>query len=537
MSLRVSAPEPAPTEAVDTASLTPMLKQYLETKAQVPGALLFFRLGDFYELFFEDAVRAAEVLQITLTSRAKGAERIPMCGVPYHAARRYIAKLIDHGHKVAVCEQTEPPGKGLVRREVVRVITPGMVLDDDVLEARENNFLAALLPPLTEEAPWGGALIDASTGEFVALAPGPFEVIIDEVARTSPREVLLPEGLEPQAQDAVRAAFLRRPALAVLPADAFDEKRATALLKAHFQVATLDGFGVSGAGPSLGAAGAALRYLKETQKSPAAHVDRLALQSRGGVLVLDETSRTNLELLRNAQDGGRAGSLLSVVDRSVTALGARKLARWLVAPLADVAAIEARLGAVEEAFQAATWREELVRSAQGRGRHRAAVRPALAGLGWPARSEGAGALARRAAFAGPRRGAGQGPALPGPGPAAVAPRRAGPGRAARAGAGRRAAPGDGGRRLHSRRLPPGARRDHRPVDLGQGLAGEDRGPGARGHRHRLAEDPPQQRLRLLPGGDEGQPAPRARRGGSASRPWPPASATSPRSSRPGKRRC
>jgi len=130
----------------DAASLTPMMKQYLEVKAQVPGALLFFRLGDFYELFFEDAVKVHELLGFTLTSRTKGTERVPMAGVPYHAARRYIARLLEAGQKVAICEQLSPPGKGIVKREVVRVITPGMVLDDDVLEAKEDNFLAAVLP-------------------------------------------------------------------------------------------------------------------------------------------------------------------------------------------------------------------------------------------------------------------------------------------------------------------------------------------------------------------------------------------------------
>ncbi len=350
---------PLPTELVDAATLTPMMKQYLEVKAQHPGALLFFRLGDFYELFFDDAVKAAELLQITLTSRAKGLDRVPMCGVPHHAAKRYIARLIEAGQKVAVCEQLEPPGKGIVKREVVRVITPGMVLDDDVLEARENNFLAALRPAGDDDL-WGGALLDASTGEFSALQPGAFEVILDELSRAAPRELLVPEGFGDAPLEAVLGSFSRRPTVATLPADAFVEARARALLQAHFQVKSLDGYGLSSSSPSVGAAGAALRYLKETQKSPAGHVDRLSVATRGGVLVIDEASRANLELLRSLKDNARAGSLVGVIDRSVTVLGARKVARWLAAPLAELASIRARHDAVEALVTSAALRDALV---------------------------------------------------------------------------------------------------------------------------------------------------------------------------------
>ncbi|MEW6430280.1 MAG: DNA mismatch repair protein MutS [Myxococcota bacterium] len=342
---------------VDLASLTPMMKQYLETKAQVPGALLFFRMGDFYELFFEDAVKVHELLGLTLTSRAKGIDRVPMAGVPHHAARRYVARLIEAGQKVAICEQLTPPGKGIVKREVVRVVTPGMVLDDDALEAKENNFLAAVLPAEGDED-WGAALLDASTGEFVALQPGGLDVLADELSRAAPRELLVPEG-DPSALEPLLQAFSRRPVLATLPADAFTTKRAKALLLSHFGVQSLDGFGLEKAGPSIGAAGAALRYVRDTQKSQAGHVDRISLQRRGGVLVIDEASRANLELVRTLKDGTRAGSLLGVLDRSATPLGARRLARWLTAPLQDVGAIDARLDAVEELFKKAAWREQV----------------------------------------------------------------------------------------------------------------------------------------------------------------------------------
>ncbi len=349
-----------PPEIVDVATLTPMMKQYLEVKAQHPGALLFFRLGDFYELFFEDAVKAAELLQITLTSRAKGLDRVPMAGVPYHAAKRYIARLIEAGQKVAVCEQLEPPGgKGIVKREVVRVITPGMVLDDDVLEARENNFLGALNPADGDEA-WGAALLDASTGEFFALQPGPLEALLDELSRASPKELLVPEGFGEAELERVLGHFTRRPTVATLPQDAFDQKRARASLSSHFQVKSLDGFGLADSSASVGAAGAALRYLKETQKSQAGHVDRLTVSTRGGALIIDEASRANLELLRTLKDNSRAGSLIGVIDRSVTPLGARRIARWITAPLADVEAITARHDAVQGLVDGASFRETLV---------------------------------------------------------------------------------------------------------------------------------------------------------------------------------
>lgn len=350
---------PAPPEIVDVATLTPMMKQYLEVKAQYPGALLFFRLGDFYELFFEDAVKASELLQITLTSRAKGLDRVPMAGVPHHAAKRYIARLIEAGQKVAICEQLEPPGKGIVKREVVRVVTPGMVLDDDVLEARENNFLAALAPADGDD-PWGAALLDASTGEFFALQPGPLEALLDEVSRASPRELLVPEGFGDAALENVLGAFSRRPTVATLGQDAFENKRARALLTSHFQVKSLDGFGLTDSSASLGAAGAALRYLKETQKSQAGHVDRITVATRGGSLIIDEASRANLELLRTLKDNSRNGSLLGVIDRSVTPLGARRIARWITAPLADVEAIGARHDAVQVLLDGASFRETLI---------------------------------------------------------------------------------------------------------------------------------------------------------------------------------
>jgi DNA mismatch repair protein MutS len=341
---------------------TPMMRQYLEVKALHPDSVLFFRLGDFYEMFFEDAVRAAEILQITLTSRSKGSDRVPMCGVPYHSARKYIARLIESGLKVAICDQVEEPGgKGIVRREVTRVVTPGTVLDEDALEPKENRFLAALhAGPETA----GAALLDASTGEFFAFS-GPPAQIAEELARFSPCELLVPE--EEAARGELSALLRRWPGVPIanLPRAAFEAARAEAYLKQHLKVASLDGFGLSGQPWAVGAAGAALRYLVQTQKADASHVDRLFVHRPEGTLGIDEASRLNLEVLRTLRDGSRKGSLLGVLDRTQTGMGARKLVRWLATPLATRPEIEARLDAVEELSSRAAWREELGEGLRG----------------------------------------------------------------------------------------------------------------------------------------------------------------------------
>ncbi len=221
---------------------TPMMRQYLEMKARAPDAFLFFRLGDFYELFFEDAVRAAEILQITLTARSKGPERVPMCGVPFHAARRHVARLLDAGHKVAICEQVETPGTspGLVRRDVVRIVTPGMVLDEDVLEATSPSWLAAVV---ADKSHWGAALLDGSTGEFCAAQGEGVVQLVEWLSLAAPKELLLPEGSASEVQEALRRGCPSVP-VSTSALDSFHPVRAAAFLRAHFQVAALGGFGL-----------------------------------------------------------------------------------------------------------------------------------------------------------------------------------------------------------------------------------------------------------------------------------------------------
>jgi len=333
---------------------TPMMRQYLETKARYPDAILFFRLGDFYEMFFEDALRASEALQITLTSRSKGDDKVPMCGVPYHAAKGYVAKLLEKGFKVAICDQVEEPGKSqLVRREVTRVVTPGMVLDDQMLDPREPSFLGAVA---LGEAGGGIALLDASTGQLACGEVGSDERLADELARAGVRELLLSRSAAATARGEALARAVGAP-VATCEDQALE--RADEKLRRHLGVATLDGFGVGGLALGLAAASAAVAYLAETQRAAPSHVDRLSRLATEDVLLVDESTRANLEVERALAGGKRKGSLLGLLDRTVTALGGRRLAEWLRYPLLDLAAIGARLDAVEALAGPAVLRDEV----------------------------------------------------------------------------------------------------------------------------------------------------------------------------------
>ena len=336
---------------------TPMMRQYLEVKSRYPDAILFFRLGDFYEMFAEDAVQAAEALQITLTSRAKGDGKIPMCGVPYHAARGYVAKLLERGFKVAICDQVEPPGKGgIVKREVTRVITPGTILDEQTLDPRESSFLGAVA--LDPGGPGGGlALLDATTGE---LRCGEVESDVrlgEELRKAGVRELLLPRSDAALPRAAAIALAVGAPVTEVEDA-AF--QRADEKLSRHLGVAGLDGFGVGHLPRAIAAASGALHYLSETQRAEPRHVDRISLLPTRDVLLLDESTRANLEVERTLAGGRRKGSLLGLLDRTITGSGGRRLAEWLRYPLTDVTAIDARLDAVEALASGALLRDRLV---------------------------------------------------------------------------------------------------------------------------------------------------------------------------------
>ena len=336
------------------AAPTPMMRQYLEVKAGYPDAILFFRLGDFYEMFFDDALKASQALGITLTARSKGDDKVPMCGVPYHAARGHVARLLEHGFKVAICDQVEEPGKGsIVRREVTRVVTPGTVFDEQLLDPREASFLAAVA--LAEGGGGGLALLDATTGQLRCGEVGDDARLADELRRSGARELLFARGAPAARVEEVARAVgvphaLREPA---------DFERGAEKVRRQLGAASLDGFGVAGLPLGLAAAAAALAYLGETQRASPAHVDRISRLATEGVLLLDEATRTNLELERALHGGKRKGSLLGLLDRTVTAPGGRLLAEWLRYPLTEVAAIQARLDAVEELAGSSVLREDL----------------------------------------------------------------------------------------------------------------------------------------------------------------------------------
>jgi DNA mismatch repair protein MutS len=329
-------------------AFTPMMRQYHQLKARYPGALLMFRLGDFYELFFEDARIAARELDIVLTSREVGkGRRVPMCGVPYHALSSYVARLVDRGYRVAICDQVEDPrtARGLVRRDVTRVVTPGTVMDAALLPGGEHRYLAAIV---RSGGTWGLAAADLTTGDLVATQIDGDEAsrrLADEVARFEPREVLVPQA------DADALAVVLGP-VRVTPVEEwwFDPSAARRTLLEQFQVATLDGFGAEGLPLAVGAAGALVHYLHQTQLSALAHMRGLRVYSVDACLQLDETTRRNLELVRNARDGSRRGTLLEALDETVTAMGSRLLREWLLRPLTDVEAIGARQRAVDTAL-------------------------------------------------------------------------------------------------------------------------------------------------------------------------------------------
>ncbi|MBI2201579.1 MAG: DNA mismatch repair protein MutS, partial [Armatimonadetes bacterium] len=326
--------------------LTPMMRQYHELRTRFPGMLLMFRLGDFYELFYDDAQVASRELEITLTSREIGAgRRVPMCGVPYHAVESYLARLVQRGYRIAICDQLEDPrrAKGLVKRDVVRVVTPGTVVESAMLPGDANNYLVAIAPG---PAAWGLAAADLSTGEFqVTELRGERRdaQLEEELARWSPREVLVPENA---ARDLANRLV---GAASISPVEAwrFDPAIARALLLEHFGVATLDGFGCEELPLAVAAAGALLHYLKETQLSRLSHLRRLVTYSTDAVLMLDDTTRRNLELVRNLRDGGAAGTLYGVLNDTKTRMGARRLRQWLLQPLIDQDQIVTRQNGVD----------------------------------------------------------------------------------------------------------------------------------------------------------------------------------------------
>jgi DNA mismatch repair protein MutS len=328
-----------------------MMRQYREWKRRYPDYLLLFRLGDFYEAFHEDAAVAARVLDITLTSRQKGEGAIPMAGVPHHAVDGYIARLIRAGHRVALCDQVEAQaakGKKLIRREVVRLITPGTVTDTGLLDGRRNNFLAAVA---LVSGRLGAALVDITTADFWVGESADPVALAEALLVRRPAEVLVPPALAPD--DPLVRRF-REAGILVTEGDrtSFSRPAAEDRLRAHFRVATLDGLGFGPAGAAAVAAGAALAYLHETQQVAPCHLTRVGLLAPDDHLVLDELAVRNLELVESLHDRGVRGTLLWAIDRTLTPMGGRLLREWLLRPLREPAAINRRLAAVEALTEA-----------------------------------------------------------------------------------------------------------------------------------------------------------------------------------------
>jgi DNA mismatch repair protein MutS len=342
------------------AEQTPMMRQYLEIKSGYPDAILFFRMGDFYEMFLDDALLASRVLDIALTSRNKGSgDEIPFCGIPFHSAAPYVAKLIENGYKVAICEQVEDPKhtKGIVRREVVRVVTPGLLIESESLVPNENNYLLALCA--ATDGNWGCAWLDVSTGEFRAAELVGIAGVMAEAVGINPREILISDALERETLPQDMQGFIAERIVSRAPAWIYDRDYATKLLCDHFGAASAEALGLEGAPTALLAASAALYYLRENRKTALPHIRDLLVSHRSQHLALDPATRRNLEITATMAEGKRSGSLLGCLDRTGTAMGARRLKQWLSYPLIELEPIRQRLDAVEELLESPTLREEM----------------------------------------------------------------------------------------------------------------------------------------------------------------------------------
>ena len=347
--------------------LTPMVRQFAEAKEQCPDSILFFRMGDFFEMFFEDAIEAAEILGLALTSRdgADKDKRIPMCGVPHRAVDSYIAKVLKAGRTVTICDQVEDPkeAKGIVKRAIIRTITPGTVMEPDLLEETTNNYLGALQ---INDGKAGLAFVDVTTGEFLVAQVENYaeQTLIDELTRMLPAEVLVSNMTDGKLLDRLKlnhdyVSFTGR------PEDDFDGKYAREMIEDLFGLGTLKGVGLDGAPDALACAGAVLGYIREMQRDMVPQLRLPRRYSPSGYVVLDGNTQRNLELVESLADKRRRGTLLSVLDKTQTSMGGRKLRHWILHPLLSVDAIRSRLGAVETLFDNAEIRMRIKDALKG----------------------------------------------------------------------------------------------------------------------------------------------------------------------------
>ncbi|MDE0896713.1 MAG: DNA mismatch repair protein MutS, partial [Planctomycetota bacterium] len=368
-SVSASAPAPSAKPAKRKASkkakkkgaITPMMEQFNRAKKDAPGALLFFRMGDFYEMFGEDAVVASREIGLTLTARDKGANAMPMAGIPVKAAENYLIRLVRKGFKVAICEQLQDPRhvKGIVDRGVVRIVTPGTLTEENALEAKESNYLASVFITGGKGTPRAGlAWVDISTGSFSAAELSPDE-LDDELARVNPAELLWPMTLEDRWDDGVELRGRLGPRVTERDDWRFDRDGMRRALERHFKVKTIEGYGFSDDSPVVSAAGALIEYLEETQRASCDHIRHIQKVEPSDHLVLDHATRSCLELVVTQRGERREGTLLDAIDRTTTPMGARMMREWLLSPLTSVIAIEHRQAGVTEFVQTVFLREEV----------------------------------------------------------------------------------------------------------------------------------------------------------------------------------
>ena len=341
------------------SQLTPMMQQYVEIKKNHEDCILFYRLGDFYEMFFEDAKIASKELEITLTGKSCGLEeRAPMAGVPYHSADGYINKLIKKGYRVAICEQVEDPkvAKGIVKREVVRIVTPGTNFSPQSLEETKNNYLMCIIH--TTNA-YGVSTLDISTGDFYVTELDSDSKLMDEINKFSPTEIISNNTLAVSGFPIEEMAKNMNIVLSYLESRYFDEETCNRVLMEHFQVASLNGLGLGDFTIGLVSAGVILQYLYETQKTSLSHLTRITPYLSNKYMILDSSTRRNLELVETMRDKQKRGSLLWVLDKTKTAMGARLLRQYIEQPLINKNEINNRLDAIEELNNNTTIREEL----------------------------------------------------------------------------------------------------------------------------------------------------------------------------------
>lgn len=341
------------------AKLTPMMQQYVETKEQYHDCILFYRLGDFYEMFFEDAITCSKELEITLTGKACGQEeRAPMCGIPYHAVDGYLTKLVSKGYKVAICEQVEDPKltKGLVKREVVRIVTPGTNLSTQSLDESKNNYLMGIV---YIDGCFGLSVVDVTTGDYLATEVDSNRKLIDEINKFMPSEIICNDAFFMSGIDIDDLRNRMQIAVSSLESWYFDEALCKRTLMEHFKINTLSGLGLSEFRVATVAAGVVLRYLIEMQKTSLEHLTTITPYITSKYMLLDSSTRRNLEIVETLREKQKRGSLLWVLDKTKTAMGARLLRTFIEQPLVDEEEIEARLNAVEELSSEMISREEI----------------------------------------------------------------------------------------------------------------------------------------------------------------------------------